>query len=85
MRAAEDASSKHAAPVSAAAIWAPLRPFIVVEQRLAGGNAKAMHRRDLRAFPLRCEAGLGLFVRRHHGHADASDLEVLPAITVTVH
>jgi uncharacterized membrane protein YoaT (DUF817 family) len=35
MRAAEDASSKHAAPVSAAAIWAPLRPFIAVEQRLA--------------------------------------------------
>jgi uncharacterized membrane protein YoaT (DUF817 family) len=35
MCADEDASSKHAAPVSAAAIWAPLRPFIAVEQRLA--------------------------------------------------
>jgi hypothetical protein len=39
MRVAEDEPAEHAAPASAAAIWAPLRPFIAAEARLAKAAA----------------------------------------------
>jgi uncharacterized membrane protein YoaT (DUF817 family) len=40
MRSVEDESVDHGAPASAAAIWAPLRPFITSEARLAHAAAQ---------------------------------------------
>jgi uncharacterized membrane protein YoaT (DUF817 family) len=40
MRTTEDESTEHGAPDSAAAIWAPLKPFIAAEARLARAAAR---------------------------------------------
>jgi uncharacterized membrane protein YoaT (DUF817 family) len=50
MRVAEDEPAEHGAPASAAAIWAPLRPFIAAEARLAKAAAPKHWTAGLYAF-----------------------------------